>query len=107
VSDLSFRAADLRKYMDKARTMAMKAAQEKAVALAGEVGQRIGKAIDITEVGLSVSSAYGDDSGDNYRSNSTGSVSEAIERSLSDTESTLAPGMISVTARVKIVFELN
>jgi uncharacterized protein YggE len=105
--DLSFRASNLRKYMDQARTMAMKAAKEKAIALAAEVEQRIGKALDINEVGISVSSAYGDDSEDNARSNYTGSTSEIIERSLSDNQSTLAPGMISITARVKVVFELN
>jgi len=115
LSDLSFRATNLRKYMDQARSKAITAAKEKANALAGELGQRVGKAVNITEVGLSVSSAYGEDSQDNSRSNYlsngisnfSGSISESIERSISDNQSTLAPGMIAVTARVKVVFELN
>jgi uncharacterized protein len=107
LNDLSFRASELRKYMDQARSMAMKAAREKAIALSGEIGQRIGKAVNITEVGLSVSSAYGNDSEDNTSSNYSGNISELIERSLSDNQSTLAPGMIAITARVKVVFELN
>jgi uncharacterized protein YggE len=109
LSDLNFRASAMRKYMDQARSMAMKAAKEKATALAGEIGQQIGKAVNITEVGLSVSSAYGDADEDNSnaRSNYTGNISEDIARSLSDNQGTLAPGMISITARVKVVFELR
>lgn len=107
VSDVNFRASQMRKYMDQARSLAIKAAREKAVALAREVDQRIGKAVNITEVGMTVSSAYSDDS-DHSNSNSTSNISSAeIGRNISDNQGTIAPGMISITARVKVSFELN
>lgn len=106
VSDVTFRASQMRKYMDQARALAMKAAREKAVALAGEIGQRIGKATNITEAGITVSSAYQEDS-DHLRSNYSNSSSAEIGRNISDNEGTIAPGMISITARVKVSFELN
>src|SRR5215207_4767118 len=49
INSISFSTSQMRKYRDQARAMAMKAAQEKAAALAGAVGQKIGKAITIEE----------------------------------------------------------
>lgn len=106
VSDVTFRASQMRKYMDEARALAMRAAREKASALAGEVGQRIGKAINITEVGMTVSSAYGEDS-NGTASNYSNTSSAEIGRNIPDNQGTIAPGMISITARVKVSFELN
>jgi uncharacterized protein YggE len=106
VSDVTFRASQMRKYMDQARALAMRAAREKAVALAGEIGQRIGKANNITEVGMTVASAYEEDS-DHSNSNYSNASSAEIGRSIADNQGTIAPGMISITARVKVSFELN
>jgi len=106
VSDVTFRASQMRKYMDQARALAMKAAREKALALAGEIGQRIGKANNITEVGMTVSSAYEEDS-DHSNSNYSNTSSTEIAHSVPDNQGTIAPGMISITARVKVSFELN
>jgi uncharacterized protein YggE len=109
VSDVTFRASEMRKYMDEARTLAIKAAREKAVALAGAVGQRIGKANNITEVGMSVSSAYGDDEDNSMSNSSNYSNTSAAEigRSVADNQGTIAPGMISITVRVRASFELD
>ena len=49
ISAVSFQTSKLREYKDRARTMAMKAAKEKADALAAAVGQTVGKAIKIDE----------------------------------------------------------
>src|ERR1700749_4452272 len=49
INTVSFRSSQMRKYRDQARDMAMRAAREKASALAGAVGQRIGKAYSIEE----------------------------------------------------------
>jgi|SRR5687768_1380592 len=109
VSDLSgvtFRASKMRAYMDQARAQAMKAAKEKAVALANEVGQRVGKAVNIAEAGLTVSAAY-EEEDSNPASNYRNSVSAEITQSTSDNQGTIAPGMISIIARVKVTFELN
>lgn len=46
-----FRTSELRKHRDEARKMAIKAAREKAEALAGELGARIGKPRNIREQG--------------------------------------------------------
>lgn len=96
IEDVEFRTTQLRKYKDQARAMAMKAAQEKAVALAREINQTIGKAYSIQEQGQT----YG---GLPNNSNSSGLVSS----SYSDEDSTIALGQISVTARVVVSFELK
>lgn len=86
----------------------MKAAKEKATALASEIGQKIGRAVNITEVGLNVKAAYEDEDDGNTASNNYRLPSSAeINASASDNQGTIAPGMISITARVKVSFELN
>ena len=49
VHRIQFRTTELRKYRDEARALAIKAAQEKANALAGELGQSVGKPRTINE----------------------------------------------------------
>lgn len=97
IQNVSFRTTQLRKHKDQARAMAIRAAQEKAIALTREIGQSIGKAYSITEEGPT--SSYSQNSNNNF----TYSVSE---RSSSD-ESTIALGQISITARVTVSFELK
>ena len=95
ISGVEFRTTQIRKHKDQARAMAIKAAQEKASALAREIGQSIGKAYKITEEGFS---------SDRSRSNN---FSTAISGSFSESESTIALGQISVTASVTVSFELK
>ncbi len=47
ISSIQYETSDLRKYRDQAREMAVKAAREKAEALAKALGQSIGKAYSI------------------------------------------------------------
>jgi uncharacterized protein YggE len=49
LSNLEFLDSQIRKHRDEARRMAIRAAQEKAKLLAGEIGQSIGPAYSITE----------------------------------------------------------
>jgi uncharacterized protein YggE len=95
VRGVDFRTSQLRKHKDEARALAIRAAKEKAAALAREIGQSIGKAHSISEEGErgSVNSA-------NYSTRIGGSFSE-------DEGSTIAPGTIKVTARVVVSFVLN
>ncbi len=96
IEDVEFRTTQLRKYKDQARAMAMKAAQEKAGALAREINQTIGKAYSIEE------------QGQNYGASANNSNSiRFVSSSYSDEESTIALGQISVTARVVVSFELK
>ena len=50
VDSVKFETSKLRELKDKARELAMKAAFEKATAMAGAIGQKIGKAISVVEV---------------------------------------------------------
>jgi len=96
IQDVEFRSTQVRKYKDQARAMAIKAAQEKAAALAREIGQTIGKAYTISEVGYP---------NNNLPMNSNFSTATGSEDS--DDESTIALGQISISARVLVSFELK
>lgn len=97
IDDVEFRTTQVRKYKDQARAMAIKAAQEKASALAREIGQSIGKAYAITEEGLS----------NNGAAMNNANFSSGVRSSDSDDEGTIALGQISITARVVVSFELK
>jgi uncharacterized protein YggE len=104
VKDVSFETSKYRELKVQARALALKAAREKAVAMAAEINQTIGKAIYIGEgegivSGRARSNNFvisGGDSNDNVTSgNSSGSTA------------TFAPGAITVKASVTVVFILN
>ena len=99
VNSVSFQTSELRKHRDAARALAMKAAQEKATALAGAVGQKIGRAYSIQEDVPSRVSAM-----QNVSSNSFSTVETAADSSW---EGTLAPGKIKINARVTVKFVLE
>lgn len=94
LSNLEFRDSQIRKHRDEARRMAIRAAQEKAKLLAGEIGQSIGPAYSITE-----------ESGVDYSRSMNQNVTTTSGAS-SDNESATAPGTISVTAQVTVRFRL-
>lgn len=99
INSITFQTSQMRKYRDQARDMAMKAAREKAAALAGAVGQKIGKAITIEE----------EAPGRPYAAQN--SMANVMSRSDSDgsssSDGTLAIGQITVSARVTVKFELE
>jgi uncharacterized protein YggE len=99
VQNVSFQTTQLRKHKDEARARAMKAAQEKATAMAKEIGQTIGKAYSIKEDGPTYNFSYAQNSNSNFRADSG-------EASAND-ENTIALGQISITARVTVSFELK
>ncbi len=94
LSNLEFRDSQIRKHRDEARRMAIRAAQEKAKLLAGEIGQSIGPAYSITEEG-----------GVDYSRSMNQNLTTTSGAS-SDSESATAPGTISVTAQVTVRFRL-
>lgn len=96
VRDVSFRTSQIRKHKDQARALAIRAAQEKATALAREIGQNIGKAHSISEEG----EGRGSSMSNNFSTTVSGSFS-------SDENSTIAPGMIRVSAQVSVSFILQ
>lgn len=95
LTGLEFRDSQLRKHRDQARAMAIRAAKEKATLLAGEIGQTIGPAYSITET----------EDYNRGRSNNFQVSTEAA--SSSESESAIAPGSLSITARVTVRFRLN
>jgi uncharacterized protein YggE len=98
INDIDFRASDPRKHRDQARALAIRAAQEKAVALTKEIGQRIGKAYSIEEVVPASQSG----SSNNFMINSSGSSGDG-----EDASGTLALGQIRISARVVVRFALE
>ncbi len=104
VQGIQFRTTELRKYRDQARALAIKAAQEKAAALAGEMGQRIGKPQSIEENSSGWWSSYSAHWGGAMTQNV---VQNAGGGSTFSEEGTFAPGQISISARVTATFELE
>jgi uncharacterized protein YggE len=94
IDQISYEVSDLRKYRDQARNLAVKAAQEKAEALARAVGQNIGKAQTIEEVN---DTAYG------YNANSTFGNEDKIRLPAPS----IALGQKTITASVSVAFDLN
>jgi hypothetical protein len=106
VHGIQFRTTELRKHRDAARKLAIQAAREKAVALAGELGQEVGQPHEIREDQSGWWSWYNTWWG-GRASAMTQNVIQESGAAASDTETTLAPGQISVTARVTVSFEME
>lgn len=106
IHGIDFRTSELRKYRDEARAMAMKAAKEKAIALAGALGQKVGKPRSIQEGSGGWWSSYGGWWGRGYQ-NMSQNVSQFAGGSHSSQEGPLAPGTLSVRGNVTITFELE
>lgn len=99
----NLRTSELRKYRDEARSKAIQAAREKAVAFATELGAKAAKPYTITE------DAYtGYRSGANFNSiaNNVQAIVEAAPAG-DGTTPAFAPGTISITAGVTVAFLLE
>jgi len=81
IEGVDFRTTQIRAHKDRARQMAIKAAQEKAIALAREIGQTIGKAYSITEEGTGRDTSSNNFSVSNARGSLSGDYSMPKERS--------------------------
>lgn len=114
VLNISFRNQQLRKHRDRARSMAIRAAREKAEALAGELGMKIGKPVTIHENAIYASSGYHNYYGGyvrrfDYRGQMQNSVAEAPapNDNAEAEDGTFSPGQIKIEASVTVVFELR
>ena len=97
VRNVRFETSKLRENKDKAREMAMKAAKEKATAMAAALGQTIGKAIKIIE---------GNIGGQPY-TNFSPANAKGVAGSFTESLVTFAPGAIKIEAQVTVSFQLN
>jgi len=101
VHGIEFQTSELRKHRDQARDMAVKAAIEKAEAMAGAAGLKVGKPESISAYNIGGGPAYG-------RMRGAGMAQNVMSVAGADGESssTFAPGRISVTASVTLTFRL-
>ena len=99
IDSVEFEVAETRKYMDDARLKAIRAAREKAIAMATELGQTIGRPWTILENNASAN--Y-------YQANAYASFgSRAVQVSEESGGSSVAPGEVSIRASVNVSFELQ
>ena len=95
LSSIDFGLRETRKYRDEARLKAIRAAKEKAVAMATELGQTVGKPWEISEqTGWNAFQASANFSGYN-------NPRVQVE------ESTVAPGEVTIRASVVVSFQLE
>jgi uncharacterized protein YggE len=108
IDNVGFTTTELRKYRDKAREMAAKAALEKAQALASALGMKVGKPITINAENYSSyywHGSYNSQRNGNYMSQNV--IQQAPEaRGEGDTGS-LAMGQINVSAQVSVTYQLE
>lgn len=96
INSIRYETSDLRKYRDQARDLAVKAAREKAQALAAALGQQIGKAQSIEEVPEA-----------EYFGGQANVFAYASYGSLARSKPATAPGQNTVSASVIVSFDLN
>jgi uncharacterized protein YggE len=106
VHGIQFRTTELRKHRDAARALAIRAAHEKAVALAQELGQEVDEPYAIHEEQSGWWSSYNSWWG-GPAGGMTQNVIQETGSAPAGTDGTLAPGQISVTARVSASFEME
>jgi len=95
INSLRYETSELRTYRDEARELAIRAAREKAEALAKALGQSIGKAYSIEESPQYQAYNYG------YLANSTAEAGVPAKSSPAT-----APGQRTVSASVTVCFDL-
>jgi uncharacterized protein YggE len=106
VQGIQFRTTDLREHKDRARELALEAAGEKAAAMAGALGQQIGEPTSIQENQTGWWSPYGGWWGSSWSGGMAQNVIQNAAGDASIIDGTLAPGQISVYARVTVTFAL-
>ncbi|MFA4837497.1 MAG: SIMPL domain-containing protein [Dehalococcoidia bacterium] len=94
---IQFQTTELQKYRIEARALAVKAAREKAAAMAEGLGQKLGKAQTISE----------GSSGWWPKSSAANAVQNIGGEGYQSLDATIAPGQITVTSTVTVVFELE
>ena len=98
IRGISFQTTELRKHRDQARLMAIRAAKEKAIALAGELGQKVGKPITINENNSNIPV---------YKANRMMQNAVMSDENAGSSGEVIALGQIEVKASVSVVFELE
>jgi len=95
INSVNFLIANDRKYRDEARLKAIRTAKEKAIAMAAELGQTIGKPWEINENTANA----------NYRLAYANTAVNGLDKRAD--ESTVAPGEVTIRASVSVSFQLE
>jgi uncharacterized protein YggE len=93
---IQFQTSELQKYRVEARALAIKAAREKAAAMAEGLDQKLGRAQTISE-GLSGW----------WPGSSAANVVQNVGGEYQSPDTTIAPGQITITSTVTVVFEME
>lgn len=96
VDGINFGVSETRKLRDQARSRAIRDAKEKAIAMAAELGQTVGKPWDISEE--NGWNSYG------LAANSSAPMTNRVTAQMSPT---IAPGQVTIKASVKVSFQLE
>jgi uncharacterized protein YggE len=107
VHGIDFRTTELRKYRDQARSEALKAAREKAAAMASELGLEVGEPRSIQEGYVGWWSSYGSWWGSRSRGTMTQNVIQNVGGQAGGPEGPTTPGQLAVTAEVRVSFALR
>ena len=106
IHGIDFRTTELRQYKDEARALAVQAAQDKAEALAAELGQAVGRPVLIQEERSDWYSWYGSWWGSAWGGAMAQNVIQNAGTAEPSIDGALALGQIAVNARVSVTFEL-
>lgn len=107
VHGIQFRTTELRQHRDQARALAIKAAQEKAEVMAGELGQTVGGPTSIREDHAGWYAWYGSWWGYRWGNGMAQNVIQEVGGNNPVDGDAIAPGQITVNARVTVTFELE
>jgi uncharacterized protein YggE len=107
IHGIEFRTTELRQHRDEARALAIEAAREKAVALAGELGQQVGEPLLIQEEQAGWWSGYNAWWGSRWGGGMTQNTIQEVGGVSVLADSSVAPGQIAVNARVSVTFEIT
>ncbi len=107
VHGIQFRTTELRKYKDEARALAIRAAEEKATALAQELGQKIGEPYTIQENQSGWYTWYSSWWGARWGGGMAQNVVQELGNGGTTSDDSIAVGQITVNAKVTVSFELK
>lgn len=107
VHGIQFRTTELREHRDRARSLALDAARDKAEMMAQQLGHRVGGTVLIREDRSSWWSSYGGWWGGGRGGFMSQNVVQNAPGGGSGAEGATAPGQISVTAHVTVTFVLE
>lgn len=107
VHEVRFQTTELRQYKDQARALAIQAAREKAAALTGELDQKVVAPYEIREEQIGWRSGYAGWWGHSWNSGMSQNVVQEVGGGISIDGQTVAPGQITISARVAVSFSFK